>query len=432
MIANTVPVRVAIDVETTGLQVETESIIEIGAITFRGAEILDAFETMIDPGRPLPYRIQRLTHITPAMLVGAPHLGDVAPRLRTFIGDMPLVGHSVGFDAGFLRKGHIAERNMLLDTFELASLLLPTLNSYSLENVAASLHLSAPVHHRALADAVLARDVLLALEARIAQLPDPLLNDLCELASPAVLPMLALLRQEQRARGSAPARVQSGSFGGALGAALNAKMRVDPAVLGTRVAALGPAYPVPASEMIAPEAPAGEADERIDRAINEAFSAREMALIEISSAPECMESVLAPALAWAAQHDRRLVIAAGSMAGVRTLMRRHIPRMLATLTPEQREGLTVAPLYEAQDYLCTHRWYGPGREGATTSDGLRGLAKLTLWMHATDAGVRDEVSLNPKESIAWESVRAGAQFVHLADCAYRERGWCFLHRARQA
>jgi DNA polymerase III epsilon subunit family exonuclease len=161
------PVRVAIDIETTGLQVESDSIIEIGAVRFRGTAILDSFETFVEPRRALPYRIQRLTHITPAMLAGAPAFSAIAPTLRALLGDAPLVGHSVGFDATFLRKMRLAERNALLDTFELASLLLPTLGSYSLDSVAAHLGLSAPQHHRALADALLARDVLLALEARI-------------------------------------------------------------------------------------------------------------------------------------------------------------------------------------------------------------------------------------------------------------------------
>ena len=68
------PVRVALDLETTGLHVEQDTILEIAAVKFQGNTVLDTLETLVDPGRSIPYRVQRLTSITPAQLVGAPYL----------------------------------------------------------------------------------------------------------------------------------------------------------------------------------------------------------------------------------------------------------------------------------------------------------------------------------------------------------------------
>lgn len=421
------PVRVAIDIETTGLQVETESIIEIGAIKFRGDAIIESFETLIEPRRPLPYRIQRLTNITPGMLIGAPSFATIAPRLRTFLGDLPLVGHSVGFDASFLRKMHIAERNALIDTFELASLLLPNLTSYSLENVAAHLNLSAPVHHRALADAILARDVLLALEARIAALTDPALTALCDLATPAEIPGLALLRRERQARGLSAA---PGAMGGnsTLGAALNAQLRLNPSVLGTHVATLGDATPKPIlAQTITPTNDASA----VTDFVTEALQNGEQAIIELANAGTGLDAALVPALQWALGQQKRLVIAAATMQAARQVQQQHLPRALAQIAPDA--SIPTALLFETQDYLCLHRWYGPAREVADLApDGVRGLAKLTLWMHTTATGARDEITLGPTEQIAWDAVRAGPRFVEQAGCAYRDRGWCFARRAQTA
>ncbi len=423
--ASAQPVRVAIDVETTGLQVETDSIIEVGAVKFRGDEILETFQSLIETRRPVPYRIQRLTNITPAMLAGAPTFGVIAPGLRVFLGALPLVGHSVGFDAGFLRKMRVAERNTLIDTFELASLLLPALTSYSLEMVASALAIaSSPEHHRALADALLARDVLLALERRIALLSDPAVNALCELATPAVMPAMALVRAEQQARGLVGGRAARATVGNAL----SARLHRDPAVLGTPVSQLGNPAPRTISP-IAGDRPTPQSG-ALAECVTTALDQGECALVELAPGATGVDAALRPALAWALAGDRRIVIAAASMSGARALAETHLPRVLASLG---ESSLTVATLFEPHDYLCPHRWFGPARSASGLSpDGLRGLAKLTHWLYETEEGARDEISLNPTEQIAWETVRADAQALAMPACAYRDRDWCFAGRARES
>lgn len=418
------PARVAIDIETTGLQVEMEGITEIGAVKFRGAEQIATFQTLVNPRRPLPYRIQRLTAITPQMIADAPTIDAVAPGLREFIGGWPLVGHNVGFDASFLRRHGIAERNPLIDTFELASMLLPALPSYSLEGVATALGLPPTTHHRALADALLARDVLLALEARIAALPDPLLNALAQLAPSSKVPSIDALRQEQQRRGTSNAAVT-----GTLGGALTAKLHVNPAVLGTRLATLG--APQPDAIVPAPDAPPRDAT--LDALVTAALTERQTALAQLAPDPRSRVAALIPALAWAAANGGRLVIAAGSVAGVRETIAELLPGAVAALPPEQARALTATALHGAAEYLCSHRWYGPARAATNlTPDAVRGLAKLTIWLDTTATGARDEVTINPTEQPAWEAVRAGGTFIDLPDCAYRERGWCFARRARDA
>ena len=150
-------IRVALDLETTGLHVEQDAILEVAAIKFQGKDVLETFETFVSPGRSIPYRVQRLTGIKPELLAGAPLFDEIKKKLQNFLGDLPIVGHSIPFDAGFLRRWGLARNNPLVDTFELATVMLPSLTSYNLGQVAESLGIKVPEdRHRAMVDTVLA------------------------------------------------------------------------------------------------------------------------------------------------------------------------------------------------------------------------------------------------------------------------------------
>ncbi|MGC8787106.1 MAG: 3'-5' exonuclease, partial [Anaerolineae bacterium] len=112
-------VYVALDLETTGVDPERDAIIEIGAVKFRDQQVLDTWSALVNPQRPIPYKIQKLTGIDPQDVQNAPALASVLPRLTSFIGDHPVVGHNVSFEASFLRRHGLLLRNPLVDTFEL-------------------------------------------------------------------------------------------------------------------------------------------------------------------------------------------------------------------------------------------------------------------------------------------------------------------------
>src|SRR5258708_4830629 len=91
---------VSIDLEMTSARPEQQEIVEIGAVKFVGDRVLETFSTLVQPPVALPYNIQVLTGLRPADLARAPKLEQVAPRLRQFIGDSPLVAHTVSSDVG--------------------------------------------------------------------------------------------------------------------------------------------------------------------------------------------------------------------------------------------------------------------------------------------------------------------------------------------
>lgn len=133
-------IYVAIDVETTGLQSGLDEIIEVAAVTFRGREILDRFSQLVRPRQSVPLKITRLTGIDPKALAQAPRFNEIGAELARFIGNRPIVGHSIGFDLTMLRAQGMHFNQPVYDTFELATLLLPQVTGYKLDAGSPSRH----------------------------------------------------------------------------------------------------------------------------------------------------------------------------------------------------------------------------------------------------------------------------------------------------
>ncbi|MBO6781321.1 MAG: GIY-YIG nuclease family protein [Rhodothermales bacterium] len=160
---------VVVDTETTGTDPTEDRIIEIGAVRIEGGLITERFEQLVDPERPLPSTITRLTGIRPEMLAGEPVVGPVLERFREWVGDAHLVAHNAGFDQRFLAlealrtDARAAFEEPFLCTLRLARRLLPGLPSKGLDALKEFYGLSIERRHRALDDADLTGRVLIRL-----------------------------------------------------------------------------------------------------------------------------------------------------------------------------------------------------------------------------------------------------------------------------
>ena len=472
------PVRVALDLETTGLHAEQDAILEVAAVKFRGATILDTMETLIAPGRPIPFRVQRLTGITPQQVVDAPSFESIAGRLENFIGDYPIVGHSIPFDAGFLRRRGLARNNPLIDTFELATVLLPSLPSYNLGRVAIALGVPVvPGRHRAMVDTMLAMEVFLALHRLLQHVDTALLNDLANLDAPRSWPLLGFFRQEWRDR-MAQDGLQNIPLRGSLGDRFAAQLGMDPRVLSFAIARAGSDSSVPAhteaqsiilsldeskpvnesldeSLMEAPFIVPARPEQRNGyqtayTAVQQALEERSCLLLEVTIGANDYTPALLPTLQWVCQPSaednrngvlspRRLVIACANTQAARRLVDNVLPRLQSQLNSQ----LQVAYLAERGGYLCTHRWFGSAlrrTSGELSAEQARGLAKLALWARQTLTGERSELTMLPQEITAWERICSGVERVRLDDgrgdtpysrCLYRRKGYCFVSRAEE-
>ena len=147
---------ISIDLETTGLNPKTDKIIEIGAVKVEEGTITQRFSTYVNPGRRLEQRIVELTGICDRDLEGARVIEDVFPYLQLFLGDLPILGHSVLFDFSFLKKAAVNQKMTFektgVDTLKIARKYLQSLESRSLDSLCKYYAISHHAH-RALADA---------------------------------------------------------------------------------------------------------------------------------------------------------------------------------------------------------------------------------------------------------------------------------------
>jgi len=465
------PVRVALDLETTGLHAEQDAILEVAAIKFQGVTVLDTLQTLVAPGRAVPYRVQRLTGITPQQLIGAPQFELIATELQQFIGDYPIVGHSIPFDVGFLRRRGLVRTNALIDTFELATVLLPSLPSYNLGQVAEALGVSvAPGRHRAMVDTVLAMEVFLALHQRLQTVDLALLKDLANLDAPHSWPLLAFFRQELRDRQEKEG-LRGVPIRGSLGDRFAAQLGMDPRVLSFAIAResdmqadgvqnlevdtappiLNTIEQIQNSVEVIPE----QADQTAHlgyrtarKAVLEALSQKTTLLMEVTLGGSDYTPALLPVLEWlldtsietqSGDAPQRLLIACSNQQSARRLIENVLPRLQASL----QSHLPVAYLAEHGGYLCIHRWFGAAlrrTSGELTAEQARGLAKQGLWAQQTLTGERSELTMLPHEITAWERISSGVERIPSADehsgsaydrCVYRRKGYCFVSRAEE-
>ena len=178
-----------VDLETTGGSPTDDAITEIGAVRVRCGELDGTFQTLVDPGRPVPAFIRLLTGIDDIALAEAPPIAQVLPSFLEFSKDSVLVAHNARFDISFLNhalvsRGYERLPNRVLDTAGLArKVLAGEVRNHRLETLARHLRCPHQPCHRAFADVLATVDVLHHLIERVAGFGVVTLEDLMALSA---------------------------------------------------------------------------------------------------------------------------------------------------------------------------------------------------------------------------------------------------------
>jgi len=168
---------VVVDLETTGGSPADCGITEVGAVKVRGGEVLGEFQTLVNPGTPIPAFISVLTGITDAMVGSAPRIDTVLPAFLEFAAGSVLVAHNAGFDISFLKAAAAATAtpwpgHAIVDTVHLARQLVTRdeAPNHRLSSLARLFGARTTPDHRALHDARATVDVLHGLIGRVGSL----------------------------------------------------------------------------------------------------------------------------------------------------------------------------------------------------------------------------------------------------------------------
>ena len=193
---------VVFDIETTGLSVQNCRITEIGAVKIRDGQVLDTFNTFVNPEQPIPEEIVKLTGITDDMVKDAPSEAQALKAFFDFVGkrsdtggEMLLIAHNADFDTGFIRAASVRQgmefKNPYLDTLALARFLLPDLKNHKLDTVATHYKLGDFNHHRACDDAAMLAAIyfcmLRDLDEQDVRTYDKLVSEMAEKTDPLKL-----------------------------------------------------------------------------------------------------------------------------------------------------------------------------------------------------------------------------------------------------
>lgn len=154
---------VVFDIETTGFSAVNDRIIEIGAVKVENGMITEKFSEFVNPERPIPFEIEKLTSINDRMVEDAPNISVILPQFMDFCGGSVLVAHNADFDTGFIRHNcevlGLPYDYTYVDTLGIARSFLEGLKNYKLDTVVEAMGCTLANHHRAVDDAGATADV---------------------------------------------------------------------------------------------------------------------------------------------------------------------------------------------------------------------------------------------------------------------------------
>ena len=154
---------VVFDIETTGFRAVNDRIIEIGAVKVENGMITEKFSEFVNPERPIPFEIEKLTSINDRMVEDAPNISVILPKFMDFCGGSVLVAHNADFDTGFIRHNcevlGLPYDYTYVDTLGIARSFLEGLKNYKLDTVVEAMGCTLANHHRAVDDAGATADV---------------------------------------------------------------------------------------------------------------------------------------------------------------------------------------------------------------------------------------------------------------------------------
>jgi ATP-dependent DNA helicase DinG len=418
---------VAFDIETTGLDPQRDAVIEVGAVRFKGDRIEAEWSTLVNPGRPLPPFIVQLTGITDAMLAGAPRIIQILPELEAFIGDDPILGHNVAFDVSFMHQRGIFALNPTLDTYDLASVLMPAAGRYGLSALASALAVPVRSAHRALDDAHTTRQIYLQLYRKALEIPAPILEEITRLG-------------EEIEWGAG--MVFDEAYQSVDGDGKQHTLELFPAPPKppkVNFEAVEPA-PIDKHELAAIFEPSGELNRHFEgyehraqqvsmaTAVIEAFNQNQHLLVEAGTGTGKSIAYLVPAFQWADQNRQRVVISTNTLNLQDQLIHKDVPDLNAALGKEYH----AAVLKGRGNYLCPRRFNALRSLGPRNPEEMRVLAKLLLWLSQKGSGERSELNLPMGEMAVWSRLSAEDDDCSLEACASHTGGRCPYYRARLA
>jgi len=426
----------ALDIETTGLDPAKDKIIEIGVRIFEGKRVVKEWSSLINPFIHIPAFITELTGISNEMVRNAPAAQDILQEFELIIADLPILGQNIPFDLSFFKKYKILQSNPSLDTYELASVLMPQASRYNLGALTHELKIPQSANHRALDDARATHLVFVRLCEKAYELPIDLLYEIVhhgdQIAWGANWPFREILLERQREE------IGSKDF---LSRPIRSLFNSKPIkYTGTPLHNDGEIQPLDIQEVSATLEYGGAFSNLFDsfeyrpeqvemlKEVGKSLSEGQHLLVEAGTGVGKSFAYLVPAAIFAVKNETRVVISTNTINLQDQLINKDIPDLNRALGINVRASV----LKGRSNYLCPRRVELLRKRGPQTVEELRVLAKVLVWLQSNKSGDKADIHLNgPSERDVWSHLSAEDDQCSIEICLNREGGACPFYKARQ-
>ncbi|GAC1475908.1 MAG: helicase C-terminal domain-containing protein [Candidatus Dormibacteraceae bacterium] len=411
------PEYAALDLETTGLDPARDRVIEVGAVAFTPDRVTTTLERLVDPGRSVPEVVLRLTGIKAEELRGAASAESALRELADFLRGRQPVGHGARLDVDFLAAAGLWDPSTeILDTLDVARILLPSAASHSLPLLALEMGFTQPRPHRALDDADATRQLLLRLRDEAAALDESLKESMLALVAPYEWSIARFFAEALTAPNPDP---------GPLGAEV-----VDS--VGARPGESPPDNPEVVAALLGPDGPlAGllpgyehrEPQVQMLLAVAQIQARGGTLVVEAGTGTGKSLAYLVPSIARAVRHDERVVVSTNTHTLQEQLMSKDLPGLREWLPWDFKACL----LKGRSNYVSLRRWRRFLAEPCKDADDLTFKLKVMIWLHTTESGDRSELRLYGREEVLWAQIASDPLDCVGVHCTKED---CYVHRAR--
>ncbi len=420
---------IAFDIEATGLDIETNEIIEIGVVKFKDGEVIDTYSSFVKPTIPIPTDITHLTGIHPEDVAQAPPIEAILPTLETFFGQAPVIAHNTAFDVTFMHKYGLLKSNVAIDTYELASIIFPTAARYNLHSLTTSLGIELENAHRALDDAVATAYLYWELWKKVVSLPPALLEEII-LASSNLNWELQTLFQKALEQTTTATDIQSIAIPFEESEDILKPLNIADATH-------DPITHQSIDDVLDQNGTITHVVENYEKrdqqltmshTVTDALNNGEHVVIEAGTGTGKSLAYLVPSALWAIKNSQRIVISTQTINLQDQLLKNDIPLVKQAVGQE----FHAAIMKGRGNYLCPRRLETMRRRTPANLDELRTMAKVLVWMQSSKSGDKGEITLRAGEWSIWTRLSAQDEGCTTHRCVTIMNGICPYYKARKS
>ncbi len=432
---------VFVDIKTTGPDVSGDEIIDFAAIRVDGGAVVDSFSQLADPFVPIPPHVTAMTGITQDDVDDCANSREAAKQFAAFVGDDVLVAHNADTVDEFLRgRAGRSFDNMILDSRELARIVLPTLEHHDLETVAGHFQIAMADVRRARDDAQAIADVWQGLIERLGKIRLSVLQAVNRIVDPIDWDLKPLFAAVEDDKLSSLSDVVDGNitqifddFSEILKSARKPKGDEDDDQTDGRelldLDSLGGMFD--SDGTLAEQLPNYETrPEQIEmvRAVADAYNTNRHLMIEAGTGTGKSLAYLVPSIYWAKRNGEHVIISTNTKNLQEQLFRKDIPLLKKALD----EPFKAAMIKGRANYLCVRRFhYALDEADRELSEPERlALVPVITWAADTASGDISENSafMRSKMSTLWARLYSTGTECFGRGCKHFRR--CFLAKAR--